>query len=65
MVTYQAWISICFEALQDRGVQIDGVDDGASIMTFAADVWQRHGNRIERMTAAEARTAALRAAETY
>jgi len=65
MVTYQAWVSICFEALQDRGVQVDDLDDGASIMRFAGNVWQNQGRRLERMTAAEARTAALRAAERY
>jgi hypothetical protein len=65
MVSYQAWVSICFETLQDRGVEISDLDDGASIMEFAGDVWTRHRDRLERMSAAEARTAALRAAETY
>ena len=65
MVSYQAWVSICFEALQDRGVEVSDIDDGASIMSFAAEMWQRHGQHVGRMTAAEARTAALQWAERY
>lgn len=65
MVSYQAWVSIAFEALQDRGVEVTDIDDGASIMKFAAETWDRHGTHIKRMTAAEARTAALQYAERY
>jgi len=65
MVSYQAWVSICFEALQERGVQIDDVDDGASIMKFAGDVWQREGHRIDRMSEGEARQMVMFAAENY
>lgn len=65
MVSYQAWVSICFETLQDRGVKIDDIDDGGSVMQFAADVWRRNGDRIKRMSTEAARDAALRAAEAY
>jgi len=65
MVSYQAWVSICFEALQDRGVQVSDLDDGASMMQFAADTWTQHGSELKRASAAEARSHALQLARTY
>jgi len=65
MVSYHAWVSIVFETLQDRGVQVDDLDDGATIMNFAAQTWQRHGSRIERMGPGQARENALRLARRY
>jgi len=65
MVSYQAWVSICFETLQDRGVEVSDIDDGASIMEFAASVWNRRSDRLARMGHAEARSAALQAARYY
>jgi len=65
MVSYQAWVSIVFETLQDRGVEATDIDDGATIMEFAATSWNDHRRRLRMASAAEARTIALRLARTY
>jgi len=65
MVSYQAWVSVCFETLQDRGVQVSDLDDGASIMRFAADTWNQHSSRLKRMNAGDARSLALTYARLY
>jgi hypothetical protein len=62
MVSYQAWVSIVFDSLQDRGVQVDDLDDGASVMEFAGETWQQHGRRLGRMNQSEAEQAALKLA---
>jgi len=65
MVSYQAWVSIVFETLQDRGVEIDDLDDSAAIMRFVGQAWTDHGHRLKRMGPGEAREAALRLARSY
>lgn len=65
MVSYQAWVSIVFETLQGRGVEVSDIDDGASMMRFAGDTWQNYGNRLKRMTESQARSAALELARQY
>jgi hypothetical protein len=65
MVSYQAWVSIVFETLQDRGVQVSDIDDGASMMRFAGKTWQQYGHRLERMGQSQAQSAALELARQY
>ena len=63
MVSYQAWTSIVFEVLQERGgVTVSDVDDGADVMTFAARHWQQHKRRLQRAGPGEARQIAYRLA---
>jgi len=64
MVSYQAWVSIVFDTLQDRGVQVDDIDDGASVMEFAGKTWQKHGRRLNRMNQHQAQQMALRLARS-
>jgi hypothetical protein len=65
MVSYQLWVSIVFETLQDQGVTVTDLDDGASIMRFAGATWQRNKHRLDQMTDAEAKDAALRLASKF
>jgi len=65
MVSYQAWVSIVFETLQDEGVQVDDIADGATVMQFAADSWQNHKGRLKRMSQSDARQAVDRLARDY
>ena len=65
MVSYQAWVSIVFETLQDRGVQVDDIDDGGAIMEFAAQSWSDHRTRLQRMNQHQAGQMALRLARSY
>ena len=65
MVSYQAWVSIVFETLQDQDVQISDIADGAAIMEFAGQAWNDHGSRLKRMSQSQAQNAAMRLARQY
>jgi len=65
MVSYQAWVSIVFETLQDQGVQVSDIDDGAAMMEFAGKAWNDHGGRLKRMSQSQARNAAMQLAREY
>lgn len=59
MVSYQNWVSIVFETLEDRGVQATDIDDGAQIMQFAAETWNAEHRRLDMASPAQARQLAL------
>lgn len=65
MVSYQAWVSIVFETLQDQGVQVSDIDDGAAMMEFAGQAWNDHADRLKRMSQSQARNAAMQLARQY
>lgn len=60
MVSYQAWVSIVFETLQDRGAEFDNIADGATVMQFAGETWTMHGDRLQRYSQEQAKDAAIR-----
>jgi hypothetical protein len=59
MVSYQAWVSIVFETLKDRGVQASDIEEGAAVMEFAAETWNAEHRRLDKATQAQARQLAL------
>jgi len=60
MVSYQAFVSIYFETVQDRGAQINDISDGSTVMELAADAWNRNRRTLLRATSSKASDVALR-----
>lgn len=65
MVSYQAWVSVVFETLQEQGVELSDIDDGAAVMEFCAQAWRDNGRRLKRMNESQAKGAAMRLARQY
>jgi hypothetical protein len=65
MVSYQAWVSICFETLQDQGVEVSDLEDGAEIMEFCSSTWRSRSGLIKRMTTEQAGNFAVQLARSY
>ena len=57
MVSYQAWVSIVFETVED-GSSIDNIQDGAGVMEFAGETWSSNTTVLSRYSQQEAKQAA-------
>lgn len=58
MVSYQAWTSVFFEVAEADGAQIETIEDGAEVVSVAADVWNDRKSELSTATMAEARDVA-------
>ena len=59
MVSYQAWVSIVFEALDATGREVQNIDDGSTVMQFAATTWNQNRRTLSQATGAEAKSMAI------
>jgi len=57
MVTYQAWVSICFDTWYGEGGVLN---DRQAVMSLAADVWQKNKDDLSLYRRERARNAAKR-----
>lgn len=58
MVSYQTWTSIVFDVAKSEGARFENINDGAAVVSVAADVWNERGNQLKTATAAQARDVA-------
>lgn len=54
MVSYQKFTSICYKMAKKKGVQFEGISDGAAFTSQIADYWNKNKTDVKPMTVSQA-----------
>lgn len=54
MVSYQTWVALTFRVARRKGVQYEGIADGADTIEVAAAIWSQNTETIKQWTERQA-----------
>jgi len=55
MVSYQVYTSIAYDVADDKGIEFEGIDDGARYVSELAELWRQDKQDIKPMTKQQVR----------